>query len=87
MFQQDLVLSAGNDLGGGVWQLTTADLLGLTLTPPTDFSGTFDLTVAVTAEEIALNGSEVDFTDNSMTITDTITIDVTPVVDPPTLSG
>ena len=79
-------LSAGTDLGGGVWQLTTANLVGLEITPPQDFSGTFDLTVAVTAEEVALNGTEVDFTDNSLTVTDTLTIDVTPVADEPTLN-
>jgi hypothetical protein len=33
-------LSAGSALGGGVWRLSQAELVGLTLTPPPGFAGT-----------------------------------------------
>ncbi|MCC7049002.1 MAG: hypothetical protein IT562_19965 [Alphaproteobacteria bacterium] len=38
-------LSAGTDMGGGMWSLNPADLPGLTVTPPTDFDGYLALTV------------------------------------------
>ncbi len=38
-------LSAGTDNGDGTWSLLPDDLIGLTLTPPADVSGTFELTV------------------------------------------
>jgi len=44
-------LSAGTNLGGGTWSLTPAQLAGLTLTPPANFHGSFDLTVTATATE------------------------------------
>jgi uncharacterized repeat protein (TIGR01451 family) len=48
-------LSAGTDLGAGVWELTPGDLPGLTITPPPGSDA--DFTLAVTAESTeALNG-------------------------------
>ncbi|MEZ5525484.1 MAG: retention module-containing protein [Pseudomonadales bacterium] len=44
-------LSAGTDLGGGVWSLTQADLIGLMFTPADGYTGTVDLTVTATATE------------------------------------
>ncbi len=44
-------LSAGTDLGGGVWALTSAQLAGLTITPPQHYSGTINLTVTAIASE------------------------------------
>lgn len=44
-------LSAGTDNGNGTWTLAPADLTGLSLTAPQDFSGNFDLTVTATATE------------------------------------
>jgi Ca2+-binding RTX toxin-like protein len=49
-------LSAGTNLGGGVWSLTSAQLAGLTLTPPANFTGTINLGVTATATETS-NGS------------------------------
>ena len=40
------VLSAGTDLGGGVYELDPADLAGLTILPPPEYSGTFELVVS-----------------------------------------
>ena len=58
-------LSAGSDNGDGTWTLGPADLPGLTLFPPEDFSGSFQLTVTATA------------TDGSDTASAVETIDVT----------
>ena len=78
-------LNNGTNIGGGVWQLSMADLTGLTITPPADYSGTFSLSVAVTAEEVNLSGNEIDFTDNVTTVTDDLVITVNPVTNPPEL--
>ncbi|WP_185910050.1 hypothetical protein, partial [Azospirillum doebereinerae] len=48
------VLSAGRDNGDGTWTLGVADLSGLTLTPPAEFSGSLGLTVTATA---SVNGT------------------------------
>src|SRR5437870_3567256 len=45
--------AVGRDNGGGVWTLTPAELVGLTLTPAADSDADFTLTVtATTTEEI-----------------------------------
>ncbi|MEQ9556994.1 MAG: calcium-binding protein, partial [Rhodospirillales bacterium] len=44
-------LSGGTDNGDGTWTLAPADLPGLTLTPPENFSGTISLGVTATATE------------------------------------
>ena len=69
-------LSAGTDLGGGVWELTPAQLPGLTMTPPAGFVGTINLTVVSTVEETNLSGLEVDFTDNVATATQVLTFTI-----------
>ncbi|WP_148293598.1 Ig-like domain-containing protein [Azospirillum sp. B4] len=69
-------LSAGTDNGDGTWTLTGAQLTGLTITPPHDYSGT--LTLSVTAEA-AVNGTTAD-------TTGTLSITVAPVADAPVLS-
>ncbi len=43
--------SAGHDNGDGSWSLSPDELAGLTLTPPAEFSGRFQLTVEATARE------------------------------------
>ena len=45
------VLSAGTQNNDGSWNLTPAQLSGLTLTPPNNYSGNFNLTVTATAAE------------------------------------
>ena len=45
------VLSAGTDNGDGTWTLATADLAGLTVTPPPDDDTDFVLTVSATSTE------------------------------------
>ncbi|WP_462323865.1 T1SS-143 repeat domain-containing protein [Desulfoplanes sp.] len=76
------VLSAGQDLGGGVWSVTQADLAGITLTPPLDFSGEIALTVRATSTESSplVGGSE------AAERLATITLDVAPQADDPTLA-
>ncbi|MBO6804695.1 MAG: calcium-binding protein, partial [Thalassospira sp.] len=68
-------LSAGTDNGDGTWTLNSGQLDGLTITPPDDFSGSFDLGVTATSAD----GS------NVATTTGSITVDVTGVADAPTL--
>lgn len=53
----DAWLSAGSNLGGGVWLLTPGQLDGLTLTPGAGATGPFDLAVTAVATEAA-NGSK-----------------------------
>jgi len=71
------VLSAGTDNGDGTWTLDAGDLDGLQVTPPADFSGSFDLTVTATTSE---NDGD------TATTSGTLTVDVDGVADDPTLS-
>jgi len=68
-------LSAGTENGDGTWTLSAGDLDGLTITPPDDYSGSFDLNVTVTSTD----GND------SASVNDTITVDVAGVADTPTL--
>ncbi len=70
-------LSAGTDMGDGSWQLSGDDVVGLTITPPDDYSGQFDLSVTATSTETG--GDAVS--DNQ-----TITVDVSGVADGANLS-
>ena len=70
-------LSAGVDNGDGTWTLTPAQLDGLTVTPPSDFSGEFDL--SVTAETIEDSGE-------TRLTTESLTVSVEGVADAPTLN-
>ncbi|MEX2310921.1 MAG: calcium-binding protein, partial [Rhodospirillales bacterium] len=45
------ILSAGTNLGNGVWDVDPADLANLTITPPADSNVNFNLTVTATATE------------------------------------
>ncbi|MGE0093268.1 MAG: Ig-like domain-containing protein [Alphaproteobacteria bacterium] len=45
------VLSAGTDNGDGTWTLTSAQLAGLTITPPVDSGDDFTLTISATSTE------------------------------------
>ncbi|MBT4170141.1 MAG: calcium-binding protein, partial [Rhodospirillaceae bacterium] len=69
-------LSAGNDNGDGSWTLTSAQLSGLTITPPSNDSADFALTVTATST---------DGSDTASTV-DTIDVTVNAVADAPTLS-
>ena len=69
-------LSAGTDQGGGDWTLTSAQLAGLTVTPPADSDADFALTVTATST---------DGSDTAATV-DTINVTVDPVADAPTLT-
>ncbi|MFV1850918.1 MAG: hypothetical protein ACMZ66_09445 [Thalassospira sp.] len=48
-------LSAGTNNGSGSWTLTPGQLSGLTITPPENYSGSFNLSVTATSREA--NGS------------------------------
>ncbi len=51
-------LSSGTDLGAGVWRLTPDELAGLTIQPPADFGGSFDLDIVTRTVESG-NGQSV----------------------------
>ncbi|WP_185910048.1 hypothetical protein, partial [Azospirillum doebereinerae] len=70
------VLSAGSDNGDGTWTLTGAQLSGLTLTPPAEFSGSLGLTVTATA---SVNGTQASHSE-------ALTVNVAVVADAPVLS-
>ncbi|NYZ25210.1 Ig-like domain-containing protein, partial [Azospirillum oleiclasticum] len=70
-------LSAGTDLGNGVWEVPADSVEGLTLSPPADFSG--ELTLTVTATSTEGNG-------DSATTTASITVSVAGVADAPVLN-
>ena len=67
------VLSAGSDNGDGTWTLSPDELSGLTLTPPQDYHGTFDLNVIATS------------TDGSAA-TGVLGVTVTPIADTPVIA-
>ncbi|OSQ41627.1 Ig-like domain-containing protein, partial [Thalassospira alkalitolerans] len=69
------ILSTGTDNGDGTWSLTPDQLEGLTITPPTDFSGEIGLTVLV---------SSADGNDTAVVMAE-LTVDVAAVADAPTL--
>ena len=71
-------LSAGTNLGGGVWVLTSAQLAGLTISPLADSDVDFTLQVSVNSTELA-NG-------NSAITTGTIDVTVVAVADDPNVS-
>jgi hypothetical protein len=68
-------LSAGTyNADTGAWTVDPADLASLTITPPADYSGAFDLNVTATAADGSVS-------------TGTATVDVTPVADTPTVAA
>lgn len=67
------VLSAGSDNGDGTWTLSADELSSLTLTPPQDYHGTFDLNVIATS------------TDGSA-VTGVLGVTVTPIADTPVIA-
>ncbi|NBJ11112.1 Ig-like domain-containing protein [Microvirga arsenatis] len=71
-------LSAGTKQADGSWLLTPAQLTGLTLTPPANFSGQYALT---------LTGIATESTGGSARTAATFTVSVNPVVDAATTSG
>jgi hypothetical protein len=68
-------LSAGTDNGDGTWTLGPNQIDGLTITPPQNFSGDFELTVAATSTD----------GDDTATIVRAFTVDVDAVADAPEL--
>ena len=57
-------LSAGHDNGDGTWNITPEELDGLTVTPPKDYSGSFDL--SITSQSI--DGSDVSINSEILSI-------------------
>lgn len=78
-------LNNGTDLGGGQWQLTPGDLVGLTITPPANDADDFVLTVTTTVTETVLSGGEITLGNNVATNTITVPVKVNPIADAPLL--
>ncbi|MBB3020349.1 hypothetical protein FHR70_003430 [Microvirga lupini] len=75
----DATLSAGTRQPDGTWRITHAELAGLTLTPPSNFSGSYNLTLTAVATE----GSN-----NSQARTSaSFTVGINPVLDHATIGG
>ena len=72
-------LSAGTDMGGGVWTLTPAQIAGLTFIPTANFSGTVGLTVVATAQD----GTAAPV----QSAPKTLTVEIGAVADAPVLLG
>ncbi|KAA0576911.1 tandem-95 repeat protein [Azospirillum sp. B21] len=70
-------LNHGTHNADGSWTLTTAQLAGLTYTPPADATGQVTLSVTATAQDGA----------DSAAVTRTVTVTVDPVNDKPTLAA
>ncbi|HRQ81756.1 MAG TPA: tandem-95 repeat protein, partial [Azospirillaceae bacterium] len=71
-------LSAGSQAADGSWTLSTGQLAGLTLTPPANYSGSFNLTVTATATETSGGDAAVRTT--------VLPVTIAGVADDPTLS-
>src|SRR5690606_14534149 len=79
-------LNHGTHIGGGVWSLTAADLVGLTISAPTNFVGSLTLTGKVLNAETNLSGTEADTADNTNSNTAPITVTWQPVSHPPSIT-
>ncbi|PKR58068.1 hypothetical protein COO92_09890, partial [Thalassospira lohafexi] len=82
------ILSAGTDNGDGTWTLGADDLKGLTITPPENYSGSFDLSVVARStdgDSSASTSDPIRLTRGSSSGSNTITVEVTGVADAPTL--
>lgn len=70
-------LSAGTDNGDGTWSLGEDDLPGLTITPPNDFSGDFNLEISATSTE--------ELSGDTSTVFANLEVSVDAVLDAPTI--
>lgn len=71
------LLSAGTDNGDGTWTLGEDDLPGLSITPPTDFSGSLDLSITATSTESSSG--------DTSSISSNLEVSVDAVLDAPTI--
>jgi T1SS-143 domain-containing protein len=78
-------LTAGTDNGNGTWTLTQAQLNGLGLVTPANFSGSVPLTASVTTTE-GVTDTDFDFTNNVETVTKPFTVVISDTANPPTLT-
>ncbi|PCI54996.1 MAG: hypothetical protein COB36_09090, partial [Alphaproteobacteria bacterium] len=79
-------LSAGTETapGSGVYTLTPAEIVGLTITPPnSNYFGTLNLTATVFTTENPVSDGEFDLTDNNAQDSDGFSLTWKPVINPP----
>jgi len=78
-------LSAGSDNGNGTWTVTQAQLNGLQLNTPVSGNGDVTLNISVTSTE-QVTDQDFDLTNNTATNTDSVTINVNPDNNPPSVT-
>ena len=81
-------LSAGTETApnSGVYNLTSAEIIGLTMTPPNaNYSGSIDLTATVFTTENPVTDGEFDYQNNHSQANDPFTLTWKPVADEPCL--
>ena len=76
-------LSAGTDNGDGSWTLTPDQLSGLTLTPPTDYSGTIVLSVTALSSDGGTTSQDLSATVTAVADVPTLTVSDVVVELPP----
>ena len=81
----------GTNLGGGVWEFTTAQLPNLHINPPSDSNDPFSITVTAVAIETTTPNTvagdlEVDSADNADDVDRDLLILTDPVADPPLIT-
>ncbi len=82
------ILSAGTETvaGSGVYTLTPAEIVGLTITPTDpDYFGTLNLTATVYTTENTVTDADFDFTNNDNQASDPFTLEWKPDANPPTV--
>lgn len=79
-------LSSGTYNGAGEWQLTQADLSGLTISAPQNYSGSLALALEVVAEEVNTSDTEPYLHNNTAKSFGEITVAWNPVADAPELT-
>lgn len=67
-------LSAGTEVSSGVWELASADLAGLTITPSSGYAGEVQFDVTITASESNKTDTDSTTTNDTTTATSSFTI-------------
>ncbi|MDB5491014.1 MAG: hemolysin-type calcium-binding repeat family protein [Micavibrio sp.] len=74
------------DAVNNVWVLSPADLTGLTIHAPANFTGSLTLTATVNNAETTLTGKEFDTSDNTNHATTDLLVTWNPVANPPAIT-
>ncbi|MCL4678284.1 MAG: VWA domain-containing protein [Alphaproteobacteria bacterium] len=84
---EGFTLSAGTMTAPGVYFLTPAEIVGLTITPPNaNYFGSIELVAKVFTTENPVSDTDFDTTNNNAEDKDTFTVTWKPVINPPTIT-